>query len=129
MIYRITLFFVAMLLMGGLEMGCYYDNEEDLYSGNGNLDSCNVNGSISYFDVLVPLLEQNCNIACHNATDRVGNVVLDDYDNLLFYVNDNNRFIKSIRHEGIYPMPPGSKLSTCDIERFEKWIEEGALDN
>ncbi len=128
MIYRITLFLGAILLIGSVEMGCYYDNEEDLYNGGGDPDSCNVRDNISYMDDLVPILDTECN-TCHNANDRFGNVILDTYDNLAPYVN-NGKLMGVINHEsGLSPMPPSSKLETCDIARFEKWINEGAADN
>lgn len=128
MIYRITLFLGAILLIGGIEMGCYYDNEEDLYNGGGDPDSCRVNGGILFSEVLMPILDAECN-TCHNATDRTDNVILDSYDNVLPYVN-NGALIGTISHDNNYsPMPPSGKLEACDIDRFKKWIAEGALDN
>ena len=128
MLIRISLFLVVIFSIGVLEQGCYYDNEEDLF-GVGAVDTCDVMVGVSYSVDLVPILDLNCNNACHSSTIRKENVVLDSYTSLMFYV-DNGELIGTINHEsGFSAMPPGIKLETCEIALFEKWLEEGAPDN
>lgn len=127
MYLRITISFVALLVVISTQFGCYYDNEEDLYNIGGNLDSCAVS-DISYSADLVPILNLHC-ISCHNESSTQSNIYLETYENLAPYVADG-KFMGSIKHDdGFEPMPIGGKLENCDIALFEKWIEEGALNN
>jgi len=108
---------------------CYYDNKDDLYDvviipGEG----CEF-GEISYGTDLVPVIDLFCNNACHNATDRQGNIILETYNNIIPYLDDGS-FIGSIRYESNFaPMPPASKLNACDISKIESWISAGAPNN
>jgi len=129
MLYRISLFLGAIALIGGIEMGCYYDNEEELFGIVDEPGTCDID-SVSYSVDLVPLLDLHCNIACHSSSIVKGGVILDDYDNVTIYVNDGT-LLGSIRHDaGFSRMPQGEdKLDICIIELFENWVAEGALDN
>jgi len=103
--------------------GCYYDNVTDLYpNGCNTID-------VSYSRNLVPILDANC-ISCHNELSQQGGVVLEGYDNVIPYV-ETGKLMGSIRHEeGYEPMPlTGGKLSNCQINKFQSWIDAGALDN
>ena len=113
-----------MLRFGGLTLsGCYYDNVTDLYP-NG----CNVI-DVSYSRNIFPILEVNC-LTCHDETSQQGGVVLEEYDDLIRYV-ENGKLMGSIQHEdGYEPMPlTGGKLSNCQIKKFQSWIDAGALEN
>jgi hypothetical protein len=113
------------MMLAGVVMisGCYYDNVTDLYP-NG----CNVI-DVSYSDNIVPILDANC-LSCHNGVSQQGGVILEGYEEVLPYV-DNGKLLGSIRHDdGFEPMPlTGGKLSSCQIKKFESWIDAGALDN
>lgn len=102
---------------------CYYDNIVDLYP-----DGCQTE-NVSYNDNIVPILNREC-LSCHNSFSEQGGVNLEGYENVLEYVNDGS-LLGSIKHEdGYEPMPlSGSKMSNCDIDRIESWINDGAPDN
>ena len=108
---------------------CYFDNRDDLYDvviipGEG----CEF-GEISYAIDLIPTIDLFCNNACHNTTDRQGNVILETYNNIQPYLNDGS-FIGSIKYESEFnAMPPGSQLNSCDISKLESWIAAGAPNN
>ncbi len=104
---------------------CYYDNKEDLFQ----LDTdCDVS-DVSYSAIIQPILDNRC-YSCHAAAIELGNVNLEDFTSLKSYV-DSEQLLKSVRHEpGASAMPPGGvKIPDCEIERIEKWITNGALND
>ncbi len=106
-----------------LGTGCYYDNVEDLYP-----DGCRTN-NMSYQDDIVPILTGNC-LSCHNSMDEQGGVNLENYDDLIIYVEDGS-LLGSVKHaDGYEPMPlVGPMISNCSISKLESWIYDGALNN
>ncbi len=104
---------------------CYYDSEEDLYSGISTCDTTN----ITFSQTVQPILSQHCNI-CHNTTINNGGVITDNYNDLINPVN-SGIFWKAINHEpGAIPMPfNGQKLSDCDLSKIKVWINQGAPNN
>lgn len=113
-----------ILIVGSMLIsGCYYDNVTDLYP-NG----CNTT-DVSYSQNIDPILSSNC-LSCHNELSQQGGITLHDYENVLIYV-ENGRLMGSIEHAGGFePMPlTGGKLSSCQIMKFQSWIDAGALDN
>ena len=118
-----AIFFILFLA------SCYWDNEETLYGTVA--DTCDL-VQISYGLDVVPILDFNCN-SCHAGSSAAAlgdNIVLDDYNLLLNYVN-NGRLIGSINHDaGFNAMPrSGSKLSACHIEVVQTWINNGAQND
>ena len=122
--------YIIIVIIGFGLTACFYDNKDDLYDviiipGDG---SCEF-GEISYQNDLVTIIDLYCNDGCHNAVDRQGNVVLETYNNVQPYLDDGS-FIGSIKYESPFaPMPPGSKLSQCDIDKIDSWIANGAPNN
>lgn len=116
----LTYFTICLMVLG---WGCYYDIEEELYP-NG----CNTS-DISYQDNIAPIMEASC-LSCHDALSQNGNVNLEGYDNVKFYI-DNGELIGSIRHDqGFSEMPQGtSKLPNCTIDKIQAWIDAGAPNN
>ena len=102
---------------------CYYDNEEELYPVL--CDTTNV----TYANVIVPIIEINCNV-CHSQILQSGGIVTEDYNSLVSLV-DNGRLLGAINHDpGYSPMPKdGNKLSDCMIRQIKTWIAEGAPNN
>ncbi|MBR9921287.1 MAG: hypothetical protein GYB31_10650 [Bacteroidetes bacterium] len=103
---------------------CYYDVEEELYPTN----NCDLE-SVTYTDVILPILEENC-FVCHNAAAPQGGVQLEGYSSLKIYV-DSGQLLGAIKHEsGFSPMPQGQpQLDECTISKFQTWIDEGAMNN
>ncbi|XOV94720.1 MAG: hypothetical protein ACFHWX_08450 [Bacteroidota bacterium] len=117
------------LFLGMLCVSCTWENEEVLYSNT--IENCNIN-VVTYSNDVVPLLDFNCN-GCHShqsASALGDNIVLDDYTLLINYVK-NDRLMGSVMHsKGYNPMPKsGPKLTICEIETLQKWIDNGALNN
>jgi len=84
--------------------------------------------TISYSAIIEPLINQSCATSgCHN-NSGAGGYIFGSYA----AVEENKATIlKSIRHEsGVTPMPIGAaKLTPEQIQSFNCWIEQGALDN
>ncbi|MGB1037421.1 MAG: hypothetical protein ACPGYY_02160 [Bacteroidia bacterium] len=85
---------------------------------------------MSYTDDIIPILTNYRCISCHNTTSPGGSVDLDSYDDVKIYV-DNNRLLGSIKHSnGFSAMPQfSSQMASCDIDKIESWIYDGAKDN
>jgi mono/diheme cytochrome c family protein len=105
---------------------CYYDNEEDLYPA---ASTCTVGTNISYKNVILPILNNNCQ-SCHSAASKQGGIDLEGYTQVKKYVA-NGGLVGSIRHLSGYSKMPqnAAKLSTCNLDKIDKWISEGALNN
>lgn len=84
--------------------------------------------TISYSAIIEPLINQSCATSgCHN-NSGAGGYIFGSHAS----VADNKEIIlQSIRHEsGVTPMPIGAaKLTPEQIQSFNCWIEQGALDN
>ncbi|MEZ4799597.1 MAG: hypothetical protein R2809_07470 [Flavobacteriales bacterium] len=104
---------------------CYYDNEEELYSGTASCDTTNnvYNGTIQ------AIIARSCVGGCHEQAVGSAGIILDSYVNLKNEVM-NGQVMCSIRHEGCSPMPKNqNKLSDCDINNLQAWIDSGYPEN
>lgn len=113
-------------MTGLLLASCFYDNEERLYPESANCDATAV---ATFSAEVLPLLNGRCN-GCHSGTSPSGGIKLNTYSEVIKYVNDGS-LIGSIEHRsGFSPMPKnGSKMSACQIQEIQSWIDAGALDN
>lgn len=117
---------LLILAVVALVSGCYYDNEATLYPDSANCDPTLV--STFSADVL-PLLNSRCN-NCHAGTSPSGGIKLNTYTEVIKYVN-NESLMGTINHtSGFSPMPKNnSKMSDCQIQKIQSWIDAGALNN
>jgi len=119
---RLLIFF---LIISSLALSsCYYDSEEELYSGSA-CDTTNV----TYSGTIQPILAANCN-SCHTGSTGQGGVSLSTYDELMVHVN-SGIFRKAVNHEpGATPMPYNmAKLPDCELLKINAWINNGAPNN
>lgn len=120
-----TLYTLALVSIGIIGFGaCSSDNEEDLFG-------CSVEASslLSFKDCVAPILETNCSISCHNANNAFGGVVMETYEEIKVYV-DNDALPNVLRATNEYSiMPPTGMLPEADLALIEKWLNEGALNN
>jgi len=105
---------------------CTYYNEEELHP-NEVCDTSNITYTID----IKPIFEKNC-YSCHSnsAPTLQGNFNLEDFNNIQREV-DNGNLLLNIKHDpdGI-PMPKGgTKLSDCNINKIENWIDQGIPNN
>jgi hypothetical protein len=78
--------------------------------------------NVSFKTQIEPLLKANCT-SCHGATVQNMNVRVDTYANLKASLSD----VTDLLVNG--GMPPAGPLSDADIQLFQAWVDQGALDN
>lgn len=114
-----------VLLFSLLITGCYYDNEEDLYG----VAVCVPTVDPAFSIHVLPVLDGRCN-NCHSGISPSGGIKLDTYTEVVKYVS-NGKLMGSIKQgSGYSAMPKNSgKLSTCQIQVIQDWIDAGTPDN
>lgn len=120
---------VIWVLMLGFLTGCEYNNEEKLYGGD--IAICNLD-NVTFSATIKPILQSSC-YTCHsnaNANSKGAGLRLENYSDLQIQVK-NGRLMGAVRHEnGFSAMPDGGgKLTDCQINQLQKWIDNGALNN
>lgn len=124
---HVIIFLLLMGFIGATSVGCYYDNEEELYPNPNACDTV----AVSFSADILPVLQSQC-LSCHAAdiyTDTGGGYNLDGHANVKVSADDNKLY-PAIAHTGDYPMPKSAaKLDDCTIAQFKAWIDNGALDN
>lgn len=124
---HLSILFLSLIFISINSIGCYYDNEEELYPSTSTCDTT----AISYSTTLLPIIEDKC-IGCHSAAAYEvagGGYNLEGYANVKASVDDNT-FYPAIDHSGDFPMPKGgNKLDDCTIAKFKAWINAGAPNN
>jgi cytochrome c5 len=107
-------------------LGCYYDKEEILYPG---LNNCTPSANPLFSADVLPVLNSKCN-NCHRGPSASAGIKLDTYTEVLKYVN-NGSLMGSINHlSGFSPMPKNTgKMSQCEIDQIQNWINAGKLNN
>ena len=124
-------FFSKLLLavLVGMVTGCFYDNEETLYGQvNTTCDLSNVTFAAS----VKPILQASC-LSCHsnsNASSSGGGIRLQDYADVQTQAK-NGKLMGTVKHASGYQQMPlgGGKLSDCEINTLQKWIDNGTLNN
>lgn len=117
--------FVVLVLMI-IASACYNNNMEYLYPQvPGSCDTTNV----TFSGKVKPILDNNC-VGCHNTANALGSVNLDGYSRVTVYVT-NGKLMGTLNHaSGFSPMPKnGNKLSDCQINVIQIWINKGAINN
>lgn len=129
---RIIRIFAYFLLVCMISLtSCYYDNEEDLYPGDGQpCDTTNVTFSGTVF----PVISANCT-SCHSGAVPQGNISLVNYATISAQAkidpgNAGSLYGAISHNPGNSPMPKnGNKLTDCTIMQIKKWIDEGTPNN
>ncbi len=120
-----TIKFGIIMVMGILIVpSCYNDNYQDLYP-SAPCDTTQVTYSVDVW----PVLKAQCT-GCHSGDSPGGNVALENYNDVVI-VAKNGKLVGSVRHNpGYSPMPKdGAKLSSCKINKIEKWVNDGTPNN
>jgi hypothetical protein len=110
---------------------CYYDNEEDLYGSTTT--TCDLQTVVKFSETISPLISSQCGTSgCHSTASKAAGISLGTYDAIKSYITSSKAvFLGSIKRESSYsPMPKGgTKLSDCNIQKIESWINAGMLNN
>ncbi len=107
---------------------CKKENEETLINEQGGLALCDTVNMKFSLNIL-PIIKNNC-YSCHGFGQVQLGVNFDTYDNIKAQV-DNQKLINVIKHSAGYKaMPLGlPRLSSCNVNKIQAWINKGAPDN
>lgn len=85
--------------------------------------------AVTYSATVAPLMAKYCN-GCHSGTTPQGNIRTANY-NALKTLSNKPAFMGSMRHtSGYSPMPKNAaKLSTCQLDQIQKWLDLGAKND
>ncbi len=109
-----------------LSQGCYYDNAEELYEFEDQLNAADcVVLDVSYTNVIVPIIQGNCaTTGCHVAGGN--GILLENYNSVKAKV-DNGTMLELVVNSKT--MPPSLPLTGCQVQQVESWINAGAPNN
>ena len=126
--------FFASLVLALVVISCSKSNESDLSNNNGGNTGGNTGGcdtaNMKFATDVKPILQANC-YACHsNANFAISGVKLEDYADVKDHADDG-MLMGVITHAAGYPPMPqsGGKLSDCNINKIQAWINRGAENN
>lgn len=90
-------------------------------------EACDTSGEKTFSDFVSPLVQTNCQ-GCHSGSNPQGDISLTNYSEIRVIAADG-RLSGVLNGSGYAQMPPGTSLSTCQIQSVQKWISAGYLDN
>ena len=109
-----------------LSQGCYYDNEEELYEFQDQLNQSNCDDvDMSFANDIMPIIEGNCSITGCHLTGGNG-ILLEDYNTVKVRVDNGS--LQNVVIDA-QTMPPAGPLDQCQMDQIESWITAGALNN
>jgi hypothetical protein len=129
----------ALILVSGLT-ACYYDHFEEIHPTIPGGTTCVIPDTVSYASNIQPILNASCgtdNNGCHNASNSInlgGNGSLADHAGTVETIADDgiNTFMGRIRQtvaQSKWMPKGGGKLDDCSIDKIQKWIDQGQLNN
>lgn len=115
-----------LLFWGILLSSCAYEKADEIATPRV---ICTTPSVVSYSISISPILDRNCR-SCHNAALLTGGVNLEDFSVIKQHVN-SGVLMGNVKHlPGYMPMPQNAaKLSDCDIDLLQKWVDAGAPNN
>ncbi|HJM16772.1 MAG TPA: hypothetical protein QF851_04895 [Flavobacteriales bacterium] len=111
-IIQLTIFFSVFCFSS-----CYYDIEEELYPPDiSACDTTNITDT-----TILDIFDSKCN-SCHSGENPMGEIdftsIQQIEDNITLLLNRIN-----LNEEDNLLMPPGSKLSNCNINKITSWSD------
>jgi len=87
---------------------------------------CDTTGIVTYQKQISSLISKNC-ISCHSGTNASKGILLDTYASVKTYL-DNGKLMATVKGSSIQ-MPPGYKITSCELREIELWKANGATQN
>lgn len=120
---------ISLIVLIALVTGCYYDSEEKLYPQLST--SCDLT-NVTFAATVTPILQASC-FSCHSnskAANSGGGIKVQNYADVLTIVK-NGKLMGAVNHSSGYQAMPkgGGKLTDCEINQLQKWIDNGTLNN
>lgn len=109
---------LGFILVIGAAAGCAYTKKEVIQV------PCIISDTVSYAKDIAPIISGNC-YDCHSNGSNTSGILLDSYNGLRFYAQ-NDYLYGTITHAAGYKAMPdgGSKINACDIATIKKWIDK-----
>lgn len=120
---------ILFILFVATVAGCYYDTEEKLYPELST--SCDLT-NVTFAATVTPILQASC-FSCHsnsNAAGSGGGIKIQNYADVVTLAK-NGKLMGTVTHASGYQAMPqgGGKLTDCEINQLQKWIDNGTLNN
>jgi len=98
-------------------IGCYYDNEEELYPGSGSL-ACDTTG-VTYAADIMPIVSTKCALSGCHASGGLGPLMTDQsqFDGLASSGKIRNRVLEQKN------MPPSGPLPLCEQQKIDAYLK------
>lgn len=90
-------------------------------------ETCDTLSIVTFSGVIWPVVQNSCT-GCHSGSSPSGGVTLANYATVSASAA-NGGLINSLKGIGVTKMPLGGSLSVCRIRQFEKWVNNGYLNN
>lgn len=119
MIKRSAYWIVGLVALSMTLPGCYYDVEEELYPVQRI-------GPVTYTNDIAPIIQTSCAIAGCHVTGGTGAGVFTDYEGVKLKVDQGSFRVRVLERRD---MPPGFALSGTDLQKIERWLNDGAPNN
>jgi len=116
--------------------GCYYDNVEELHPGVTDKSCADTAGVVAFNPKVKTIIDANCGTTggsaagCHGASSSSG-IPLETYADMQVALTDYP-FMDDIRQTpdaGSVMPKGGGKLSDCQTQVIQNWIDQGQLEN
>lgn len=120
---------ILIAALAVLATGCYNDKYDKLYPGTGVV-LCDTT-SVTFTNDVQPIFAANCNNAgCHDVATSSGGY------NFTTYAGSQSAVLNG-KLSGCINWTPGfsampknlPKLTPCEINKIQRWINQGALNN
>ncbi len=102
--------------------GCNYDNFQELNPQTLNNNPCDSSVASTYNQSVKHILSSNC-ITCHSKDIASGGVILDSYEAVRDQAQKGALMGAILHKSGYQPMPPGSSIPQCQIEKIQQWVD------
>lgn len=120
---------ISLILLIVFVTGCYYDSEEKLYPQLST--SCDLT-NVTFSATVTSILQASC-FSCHsnsNAASSASGIKIQNYADVVTLAK-NGKLMGTVNHASGYQAMPqgGGKLTDCEINQLQKWIDNGTLNN
>lgn len=133
---KITVLVLLLSVVSVLMITCKHEIPGIINGGNPTQTNNCSTDSVYFVNEIQPLINSNCGTSrCHDAISHVDGIELTNYSKIRSYVTPfnagNSKLYKVIIKTGsdIMPPKPMPALTTVQITKLQKWINQGALNN
>jgi len=82
--------------------------------------------NMSYAAHIAPIISNNC-IGCHSGSNPSGGLLLTNYNQVAEQASIGKLQAVISHSSGVAAMPPGNRLSDCNITKIKAWANQGLI--